>query len=87
MPPGQNLPIARYLMIVATVVTVLLGLTLWQFSRSDRRFKREHFDRLAETPPEDPARLNELQASDPAEHLRRLAEEPADRSTGESGNE
>ena len=80
IPAGRNLPIARYLVILATVVLVLLGLTLWQFSRSDRRFKREHFDRLAETPADDPARLNELQASEPDEHLKQLArQDEADR--------
>ena len=82
---GGNLPVARYLVIVATVVIVLLGLTLWQFSRSDRRFKREHFDRLAETPTEDLSRLNELQASDPGEHLKRLArDENADPQPGDT---
>ena len=88
IPAGRNLPIARLLVIIAAAVIVLLGLTLWQFSRSDRRFKREHFDRLAETPTEDPSRLNELQASDPGEHLRQLGEQsPADRGPGEKPNE
>lgn len=87
IPAGRNLPIAQYLVIIAAAVIILLGLTLWQFSRGDRRFKREHFDRLAETPAEDPSRLNDLQASDPGEHLRRLAgEEPNDGGTGEAPN-
>jgi hypothetical protein len=73
IPPAANLPLARYLVVIAAALAVLLGITVWQFGRSDRRFKRAHLDRLATSPGDDSTRLSELNSTDPDEYLRQIA--------------
>ena len=75
IPMAQNFPLTRYIVGGAAVVLVLLGIAVWAFNRSDRKFKREHLDRMAVSGGKDSPDLNELQESDPGEYLRRLEEQ------------
>ena len=78
IPLAQNFPLTRYIIGGAAVILVLLGIAVWAFNRSDRKFKREHLDRMAVSGGKDSPDLNGLQESDPGEYLKRLEEQGGD---------
>lgn len=71
-----------WLMGVAVVVAAGLGIMVWRFRVSDRRFEQSHLKRLTEAPRESIAALSNLETSDISDLLRQLAEED---STGKVG--
>ena len=71
-----------WLMGVAVVVAAGLGIMVWRFRASDRRFEQSHLKRLTEAPRESIAALSNLETTDVSDLLRQLAEED---STGNVG--
>jgi hypothetical protein len=73
-----------YVVGFALVLAVTLGITLWRFKVSDRKFAQKHVEHFTTATPSDLDELNNLETNDPNELFRQLeAEAKAAESVGQ----
>jgi hypothetical protein len=71
----RDLGLAPYVIGLAVLIAVGLGVMIWRFNVSDKKFGHKHVEHFTTAEPSAIEELNNLEANDPADLFRQMREE------------